>query len=221
MEVHEIEGLFDARVVVLSAPVTEGALASLRPEEAALVAQARPKRQHEFATARALAHLALRRIGADADAILNDTERAPTWPDGVRGSITHCDTRALAAVCRAEHGSVGIDVEHRKELKRTLWQSVFLESEIADLERLPDALRGRMALVLFSAKEALYKAQFPISRTYMGFRALRVEAVGGALVCTWQLDVPGFPRGAIARGRYLLEAAPTGEVVTGVHVPSP
>lgn len=215
-----VEGLFDASVVLLSAPVSEDAVASLRPEEAALVATSRDKRKNEFATGRALAHAALAKLGERSSAILNDDERAPIWPAGVRGSITHCDTRALVAVCHAAAGSVGIDVEHRAELKPHLWESVFLPAEIADLDRTPSDLRGRMALVLFSAKEALYKAQFPISRTYMGFRALRVEAMGGELMCTWQLDVPHFPRGAIARGRYLLQAPPTGEVLTGVHIPA-
>lgn len=212
-------GLFDPPVVVLGAAVTQQAVPALRPAEAALVASARDKRRAEFATARALAHLALARLGTSSDAILNDPERAPIWPPRIRGSITHCDTRAFVAVCRAEHGSVGIDVEHRMELKETLWDSVFLPAELEDLARLPERERGRMALVLFSAKEALYKAQYPLSRTYMGFRALRVEAEGGALRCTWQTDVPGFPAGTVARGRYLLAAPPTGEVLTGIHLP--
>lgn len=219
MEVHEVAGLFPPNVVVLSAAVSADAVASLRDEELVLVARALPKRQHEFATGRSLAHLALERLGAHSAAILNDAERAPIWPAGMRGSITHCNARALVAVCRREHGSVGIDVEHRAELKRELWDSVFLSEEIADLERLPSESRGRMALVLFSAKEALYKAQFPISRTYMGFRALRVEGADGQLVCTWQQDVLPFVRGTIARGRYFLAAEPTGEMLTGVHIP--
>jgi 4'-phosphopantetheinyl transferase EntD len=212
--------LFPPEVIVLDAPVDRGALAALHPQEAALTASAMPKRRHEHATGRMLAHRALAALGVPSDApILSDDQRAPIWPAGVRGSITHCDTRALVAVCRAEHGSVGIDVEHRAGLKRDLWESVFLAEELADLAALPDAERERRALVLFSAKESLYKAQFPISRTYMGFRALRVEAAGGVLTCTFREDVTPFVRGAIARGRYFLAAPPTGEVLTGVHIP--
>jgi 4'-phosphopantetheinyl transferase EntD len=220
VEIVDVEGLFDAPIVVLSAPVSEDAVPGLRPEEAARVAKAMPKRVREYATGRALAHAALARLGASSPAILNDDQRAPIWPDGVRGSITHCDTRAIVAVCRSEHGSVGIDVEHRAELGRHLWESVFLAREIDALDALPEAERGRMALVLFSAKEALYKAQFPISRTYMGFRALHVAAEAGGLVCTWQHDVPPFAIGAVAHGRYQLGAPPTGEVLTGVHLPA-
>ncbi|MFO0682506.1 MAG: 4'-phosphopantetheinyl transferase superfamily protein [Sandaracinus sp.] len=210
--------LLGPEVVLLDAPIDPSALDEIAPEERALVAAAHPKRQREFATARKLARQALGRLGIDAPPLLNDPDRAPIWPPGIRGSVTHCDTRALVAVCRAEHGSVGIDVEHRAGLKPELWPSVFLASEIEALEALPESERARRALVLFSAKEALYKAQFPLSRTYMGFRALHVHAADGVLECTWQTDVPGFPAGTIARGRYLLEAPPTGEVLTGILI---
>jgi 4'-phosphopantetheinyl transferase EntD len=219
VDVVEVAGLFDA-ALVLSAPPSPETVTSLQPEEAALVARALDKRRTEFATGRALAHLALGRLGAPSTAILNDDQRAPVWPAGIRGSITHCNTRVLVAMCRDRDGSVGIDVEHRVELKRHLWESVFLEGEMADLGRLPESERGRMALVLFSAKESLYKAQFPISRTYMGFRALRVQAEAGVLTCTFQEDVLPFERGAVARGRYFVASAPSGEVLTGVHIPA-
>lgn len=210
---------FGPEVLILDAPIDPSALAEIAPEERALVATAHPKRQREFATARKLAREALLRLGEPAPGpLLNDPERAPIWPAGIRGSVTHCDTRALVAVCRAERGSVGIDVEHRAGLKPELWPSVFLASEIEALEALPESDRARHALVLFSAKEALYKAQFPLSRTYMGFRALEVRAEQGELVCTWQQDVPGFPRGAVARGRYLTSAPPTGEVLTAILI---
>lgn len=219
MKVDQIEGLFPSEVIVLSAPISEGAIEALHPSERALAANAMPKRVRELATGRALAHAALERLGRPMDAILNDAQRAPVFPDGVRGSITHCDTRALVAVCWSEAGSVGIDVEHRSELKESLWPSVFLTAELAALAATPEDRRGRLALVLFSAKESLYKAQFPISRTYMGFRALHVAADEGELVCTFQEDVAPFERGFVANGRYLLAAPPTGEVLTGVHIP--
>jgi 4'-phosphopantetheinyl transferase EntD len=151
----------------------------------------------------------------------------------VHGSISHCDRRAVVAVTRAEHGTVGVDVEHRDELKRDLWKTVFLPREITELDARFDAsARGRMALVLFSAKESLYKAQYPRTKTFMGFHELHValepdphDAEAGALVCTFQNDVGQhavggrFARGDVARGRYRLDAFETGEVVTSVFIP--
>lgn len=225
MDVLELHGLFSSAVTVLSAENSEAALALVMPEEAALVARAIGKRQREFATGRALARAGLARLGAPEVAILHAPDRAPVWPAGVAGSISHCDTRAVVALTRREAGTVGVDVEHRRELKRELWTSVFSQTEIERLERRWDAAhRGRMALVLFSAKEALYKAQYPWTTTFMGFHELEVDVeeepgARGVLVCTFQNDVGRFPRGHVARGRYDLGAfAGAHEIVTGVAI---
>lgn len=232
MRSREVPGLFDVPdVVVLTSEVSEEALARITEREAALVAKAVDKRKREFATARALAREALARFGHAEVEVLSAPDRAPIWPAGIAGSISHCDTRAVVAIARRERsGTVGVDVEHRDELKRELWKTVFLEREIAYLDRAfaEPARRGRFALALFSAKEALYKAQYPWSETFMGFHDLLVElepsgedASVGTLRCIFQKDVPPFARGTIALGRYALDAfAPGEEVVTAVRIPA-
>lgn len=223
----EVTELFDADVVVLTAAIDESALAMITAREAELVARAVDKRKREFATARALARQAMARLGRHGVEILSAADRSPIWPEGITGSISHCDTRAVVAIgARARVGTVGVDVEHRDELKRDLWKTVFLEEEIAALDARFDLdVRGRMALALFSAKEALYKAQHPWSSQFMGFHELRVELVPdgalasrGTLACTFQNDVGPFARGTVARGRYRLDAFATGEVLTAVRI---
>jgi 4'-phosphopantetheinyl transferase EntD len=225
----EVQAIFDVDVVVLTAEIDEAALALITPREAELVARAVDKRQREFATARVLARQAMARVGRHDVELLNAADRSPIWPEGITGSISHCDTRAVVAVAlRDRVGTVGIDVEHRDELKRELWKTVFSSDEVRALDaRFDGELRGRMALALFSAKEALYKAQYPWSTKYMSFHELEVELVPsaeeparGALVCTFQNDVGPFPRGTVARGRYRLDAFATGEVLTGVRIES-
>lgn len=230
---QRVDRLFEQPgIVALSAAIDDTALEALTEAEKALVARAIDKRKREFATARRLARAALAGMGHGGAEILNGPDRAPIWPEGVRGSITHCDRCAVVAVTRAEVGTVGVDVEHRDELKRELWKTVFLPREIEALDAAFSASeRGRMALVLFSAKESLYKAQYPRTATFMGFHELHVaivpdarDAGAGELVCTFQndvgaLDAGGFARAEIARGRYLLEALPGGEVVTSVFIP--
>lgn len=225
MHVFEITDLLPAHITVLTAEHTNAALALVMPEEAALIARAIDKRRREFATGRALARVALGRLGEPAVAIPSAPDRSPVWPDGIAGSISHCDTRAVVAIGRRDAGTVGVDVEHRAELKRDLWSSVFLPSEIACLEARWDAARrGRMALVFFSAKEALYKAQYPWTTKFMGFSELEVDvheesSTRGALACTFQGDVGRFARGTVARGRYDLAAFRAGpEIVTGVAI---
>ena len=214
--VRELFG--DAPVLVRSAPVDLARYERLSAPEQAAVSQASVKRQREYATARDLARGALRELGVDAFDLLNGDDRAPIWPAGIVGSISHCDTRAFVALGRAaEVGSVGIDVEHRTELKRDLWRMTLLPEEIAWLNTQASAGRGRLALAMFTAKEALYKAQYPRSTEYMGFMALRVELRGRELICTFQSEVGPFEKGFVARGRFV--EVPSGELVAGVRIP--
>lgn len=241
LETRCLDGLFfEIGAVALASPIDETAEAELTEGERALVAQAVAKRRREFATGRKLAHAVLRELGVAAPEVLNGPDRAPIWPEGFSGSISHCDRCAVVAVMRAERGTVGVDVEHRAELARELWKTVFLPSEIEMLEsRFDVSRRSRMALVLFSAKEAAYKAQYPRTGAFMGFHELRVD-VGlcatdgsrGMLVCTFQNDVrssPGwrpnaawertsFLAGTEVQGRFHLDAVEGARVLTGVFI---
>src|SRR5262249_37950297 len=86
--------------------------APLFPAEEELVAQTVPKRRYEFATGRRCARAALAQLGFPPAPLLAGPDRAPLWPDGVVGSITHTDSYRAAAVARAEQlCSVGIDAE--------------------------------------------------------------------------------------------------------------
>ncbi len=229
---HRLEQILGRpEVLTLAAAIAPDAVEELSERERALVERAIDKRKREFATGRRLARAALQTLGLTGVELLNGSDRAPIWPEGVRGSISHCDRSAVVAVTRAEHGTVGVDIEHRDELKRELWKTVFLPDEIRALDATFSAdVRGRMALVLFSAKESLYKAQYPRTATFMGFHELHVAIVpdaagsAGTLICTFQndvgtLDAGGFARAEIARGRYSLDALPEGEVLTSVFIP--
>ena len=60
---------------------------------------------------------ALRRLGLPEQAILADDRRAPLWPTGVVGSITHCAGFTAAAVAwRRDIATLGIDTEPLGEL---------------------------------------------------------------------------------------------------------
>jgi len=216
--IEKVSGLFDdPDVVVLAAPITEAAVSTLTHREAAAIPKARDKRRREYAAGRALVRDGLDRYfdlrGFD---LINAEDRAPIWPTGIAGSLSHCDTRAWVALVDRSSGTVGIDGEHRTELKRDLWRLTMLDAEIEALDALDEEIRGQRALVMFSAKEALYKAQYPRSREYMGFMALHVALEGPELVCTFQKDVGPYAKGFVARGRWCI--TDEGEVLTGVHI---
>ena len=229
MTAQRVEGLFmEPSIRVLSSVIDARFGPALTTLEAAIVAKAIDKRKREFATGRHLAKQALAHFGVHHVELVNHQDRAPIWPEPVYGSISHCDTRAIVAVTPKHIGTVGIDIEHRAELKRDLWKTVFLASEIAELDEFESSIRGRMALVLFSAKEALYKAQYPLTQTYMGFHELEVRltctsSAQGQLTCIFQNDVGPdhvrFAKHQVVTGSFHLNAFETGEVVTGVHIP--
>src|ERR687896_1855905 len=81
-------------------------------DEAAAVAGAGAERRREFGTVRWCARKALRQLGVPAVPILADGDRAPRWPIGVVGSMTHCAGYRAAVVARlGELCGVGIDAE--------------------------------------------------------------------------------------------------------------
>jgi 4'-phosphopantetheinyl transferase EntD len=131
----------------------------LYPEESHFVRSSSIKRRREFAVGRSCAHRALAQLGWHAVAIGVRPDLSPEWPDGIVGSISHTEGYAAAAVARQQHCSnIGIDVERSGHLSEDLWDTAFDSSEIAGILNCEDHLRQRFATILFSAKEAYYKA---------------------------------------------------------------
>jgi 4'-phosphopantetheinyl transferase EntD len=128
--------------------------------ENALVEKSVPKRRREFALGRACARAALEKLGHGQAVIgRNAANGAPLWPEGVVGSITHTKGYAAALVGEARHFSgIGVDAEHVGGVTENLWPRLFDAEEHAGLMALEDAARPAFATLLFSAKEACYKA---------------------------------------------------------------
>lgn len=127
-------------------------------EEAAAVEGAIAKRQIEHARGRHLAHALLDRLGASDGPLLTSSDRAPLWPEGFTGSISHTQGLCAAAVVEAAKlTSLGLDVEVTAPLKEKLWPSILTVSERALLSGI-GARGALLSKVYFSAKEAVYKA---------------------------------------------------------------
>lgn len=138
------------------------------PEEEPLVARAVAKRRNEFVTVRYCARLALEELGEPPVPILKGEKGEPCWPDGVVGSLTHCAGFRGAVVGRdADVRSVGIDAEPHDVLPDGVLNAVSLPAERAELADLPDD--HHWDRILFCAKEATYKAWFPLTRRWLGF----------------------------------------------------
>ena len=138
------------------------------PEEEPLVARSVAKRRNEFVTVRYCARQALGELGLPPVPILKGDKGEPCWPDGVVGSLTHCEGFRGAVVGRkAEVRSVGIDAEPHGVLPKGVLDAISLPAERAELTGLPAKLHWDR--ILFCTKEATYKAWFPLTHRWLGF----------------------------------------------------
>ena len=136
----------------------------LLPAETEATVRMRDKRLREFAAGRCAARQAMSMIGAPAAPVPMGSDRAPCWPVGLVGSITHCSRAALAVIAR--HGtlrSVGIDLEEVEPLEHDLWDTILTPREQEH------ACDGFAAKRMFCAKEAVYKAQYPLTGRPLSF----------------------------------------------------
>jgi 4'-phosphopantetheinyl transferase EntD len=162
----------------------------LFPAEVRSLGRAVEKRRHEFLTGRACARRALAQLGLAPVAIPNGERGEPRWPTGVVGSITHCRGYRGCAVARAgELRSVGIDAEVDEPLPDGVLESVAFGREL----ELVAATGADVCLdrLLFSAKEAIYKAWFPLARRWLGFEDVELTIDVGAGTFAAELLVPG------------------------------
>lgn len=147
----------------------DDAQARLLPEEEHLVARAVASRRRDVTYARTCARRALARLGAPETPILRGKRGEPCWPGGVVGSMTHTAGYCAAAVAPGTHvRSLGIDAEPHDVLPKGVLTHVALPEEMSWL-----AERGYEPVcwdrLLFSAKESVYKAWYPLTRRWLGF----------------------------------------------------
>jgi 4'-phosphopantetheinyl transferase EntD len=145
--------------------------APLYPEEEALVQRAVTKRRREFAAVRGCARRAMEKLGVPAQPVVSGERGAPVWPAGLIGSMTHCDGYCAAVLARdGDLASVGVDAEPHGPLPEGVGEAVFLPAESGRLARLAARRPGvHWDRILFSAKESVYKAWFPLTRKWLDF----------------------------------------------------
>ena len=162
--------------VAFSEAATVGAVPELWPAEAAYVVRAAPKRAAEFAFGRACARAALASLGWPPCAIPAGPDRAPLWPAGVSGTISHTDGYAAAAAASADTFlGIGFDAEPAGRVARKLWPKIATATEQAWLHGLDPDRQAEAATLLFCAKEAFYKCQYPATGRWLGFTDVETD----------------------------------------------
>jgi 4'-phosphopantetheinyl transferase EntD len=144
---------------------------ALLPEEAHAFKRSAVRVRRASGAARIVARALLHRLGYEMTALPKSFGGAPIWPKGVLGSLAHDSRVAVAAVGTSENlEGVGIDVEPAEILPADLLHLVTTPRERARIEF--DPYRGRL---LFVAKEAAYKAVYPLDQALLGHHDVEVD----------------------------------------------
>ena len=159
------------------------------PEEQPLIARSVDTRRDEFVTVRHCARMALEQLGVAPAPILKGDKGEPQWPDGVVGSLTHTRGYRGAVVGRTPAvRSVGIDAEPHDVLPHGVLNAISLPAERGEIGGLePDLHWDR---ILFCAKEATYKAWFPLTQRWLGFEDAHI---------TFEVDAGGTTGSFVSR----------------------
>lgn len=172
---------------------TDASEDSLWPAERAVLQRAVAKRRVEFATVRVCARAALAELGVPPAPILPGPRGAPGWPAGVVGSMTHCAGYRGAAVASERFAaSIGIDAEPHGPLPDGVLEAIARPEERSWLAELAvSAPRVHWDRLLFSMKESVYKAWFPLTGSWLDFEGASITVDPAAGAFTAVLQVPG------------------------------
>ena len=193
-----------------SLKVVAGDLSSFHGEllrgEQSLLAEATPSRRRELVAGRVLARQAMIELGFEPSPITRGLNGAPCWPLGICGSISHSPRHVAVAIGPTlAVRSIGIDIEDGRDLDSAV-DMVGTEREIDGLAAHPlGGDRARAARMLFSAKEALYKCQFPLTgNASLDFLDIAISMDGSGGLNAWLIqDQDGDARQIISQTKIL------------------
>jgi 4'-phosphopantetheinyl transferase EntD len=134
----------------------------LTNEEMHFIQQAGKHRVREFIAGRSIAKEVMTLLGGAPLPIGRDDDGCPLWPSNMVGSISHKGGLCGALIAdSALYNSVGFDIEFNESLEYTVWKTFANPEEIAYANEC-DQEDGFFANILFSSKEAHFKALYPL-----------------------------------------------------------
>jgi enterobactin synthetase component D len=141
----------------------------------ASLGRAVPKRQREYLAGRRCANEALLCAGyPESFYPAMGEDRLPIWPSGWIGSISHSGDHAVAIAAAAQHCSaLGIDIQEQAS-EKTMNAIGSLIAKPEELTPINGLDMHAKLLLIFSAKESLYKALYPQVRKIQEFDAAKL-----------------------------------------------
>ncbi len=166
-----LQALLPVKVGCAVQQVASEAEAFQYADEGSHLANAAIARRNEFISGRRCARIALAHIGQASCALPADLDGLPIWPSATMGSITHSRGLCCAVAASADKMMhLGIDLE-----KTTRLSARAMERVVHPLEEATVGEDQALGSLLFSAKEAFYKAQFPAWGAQPNFKDLALQ----------------------------------------------
>jgi 4'-phosphopantetheinyl transferase EntD len=167
-----------------------------------------PARLAEFSAGRSAARAAMHALGQAPVAVPIAKTRAPIWPQGMTGSISHCAGACFAIAGKSyEYQGLGLDLEPNLPLPMDLWPTILRVEELQEMAHLCHEQAAYRALQIFTAKEAAYKAQYPITGQLFDFQTLRIRLQNQSFTAEFTQDIGPFAVGHQIIGRNQIAAS--------------
>jgi 4'-phosphopantetheinyl transferase EntD len=151
--------------------ICDGDERGLLPEEADMFAGSVVERRRASGAARILARELLSQLGCPrTTAVPKSASGAPIWPTGIIGSLAHDSRFAIAAVGKRDDvAALGIDIEPAENLPFEL------DLIATPKERLSVISSRHGGRLLFTAKEAVYKAVSPLDKVFLEHHDVEID----------------------------------------------
>ena len=212
-----LKDLFSSSVAVMETRNAKIDASFLSSAERTYLENVSQNRKTEFIAGRFCAHEAMKLANIEPGHIHIGGKGEPIWPFNIVGSITHSHGYAAAAVARkSDVLSLGVDAETDEPLSSKVLQRISNDQEQEWVKTVGGTLVQHPGKVLFSAKEATYKAWFPITHEWLGFKEAFINFHDQGNTFTVHIQKKGPIREM--HGKYTMRK---GMIVTAIEVPSP
>lgn len=149
-------------------------------------------RMQDFCVGRYCAHQCLTDFNR-SEAVLKTEHGEPIWPKGLIGSISHSKLLSGAVVMpEKDYKALGLDIEAIGRVSVDLWPLFFTEDEIDWLQSRPYPYQSFFATLFFSFKEAFYKMQFSITKSFVDYHQCIISYNSGEVSINSLVDFPAM-----------------------------
>ena len=212
-----LKTLFSSSVTVIETRTPTADTSFLSPEERTYLESVSQNRKREFIAGRFCAHEAMKSANMPPEHIRIGEKGEPIWPSTIVGSITHSHGYAAAAVAKkSEVLSLGIDAETNEPLSPKVLQRIGNTQEQEWVQSVESSLIQHPGKILFSAKEATYKAWYPITQEWLGFQEAHIDFHSDENTFTVQIQKKGPFKKLF--GKFVIQQ---GIILTAIEIPSP